>query len=480
MRIARVRVAALSSAPLLALLLAACAVGPDYVRPTLQVPSGFKEDPDWKPAEPADGRMPAAWWKFFNDQELDALAVQVAAANQDVRVAEASYRESVALAQQAFAALFPVFTLNASRVRSQGSSGTTASRSVRPATFDSVTLGASWEVDLWGGLRRSLEEVQANAKASAADLAATTLSLQGQLVADYLSLRVADEQRRLLEDAVEAYQKSLELTESRYRAGVAARSDVTQAQAQLEVTRAQSIDVTISRAQLEHAIAVLIGKAPADFSIAPRPYELQFPAVPALLPSTLLERRPDVAAAERRAAAANAQIGVAQAAFFPTLTLDATGGYSAPSGASLFSVPFRVWSVGPALAEKVFDAGARSAARDQAVAAWDAATSTYRKTVLTALQNVEDDLASLRILAQEAVVEAAAVKAAQESLALTISQYKGGTVSYLNVITAQTTELTSRQNALTIDGRRAAATVQLIQALGGGWEGLQKQTSRGL
>ena len=458
-----------------ALLLAGCAVGPDYVRPTVQLPAGFKEDPDWKPAEPADGRMPAAWWKVFNDQDLDALAGQVASANQDVRVAEANYRESVALAQQAFAGLFPVVNLDASATRSQGSSGTTASRSTHPATFESVTLAASWEVDLWGRLRRSLEAARATANANAADLAATTLSLQGQLVADYLSLRVADEQRRLLEDAVEAYEKSLELTESRYRAGVAARSDVAQAQAQLEATRAQSIDVRISRSQLEHAIAVLTGKAPADFSIAPRSYQLQFPAVPAQLPSALLERRPDVAAAERRAAAANAQIGVAQAAFFPTLTLDASGGYSAPSGASLFSVPYRVWSLGPALAEKLFDAGARSAAREQAIAGWDAATATYRKTVLTALQSVEDSLVSLRILAQEAVVEAAAVKAAQESLALTISQYKGGTVSYLNVITAQTTELSSRQSALSIDGRRAAATVQLMQALGGGWEGLQKQ-----
>jgi NodT family efflux transporter outer membrane factor (OMF) lipoprotein len=465
------------SAPglLAALLLAGCAVGPDYVRPDMQLPSGFKEDPDWKPAQPSDGTMPAAWWTSFNDGDLDTLAAQVAVANQDVRVAEANYRESVALARQAFAGLFPVLNVDASITRSQGATGTTASRSVRPATFDSVTLGTSWEVDLWGGLRRSLEAAQATARAGQSDLAATTLSLQGQLVADYLSLRVADEQRRLLEDAVDAYEKSLELTESRYRAGVAARSDVSQAQAQLEATRAQSIDVRISRAQLEHAIGVLVGKPPADFSIAPRSYQLQFPTVPALLPATLLERRPDVAAAERRAAAANAKIGVAQAAFFPTLTLSANGGFSAPSGASLFSVPFRVWSLGPALAEKLFDAGARSAAREQAVAGWDAATATYRKTVLSALQNVEDSLAALRILAQEAVVEAAAVKAAQESLALTISQYKGGTVSYLNVITAQTTELSSRQNALAIDGRRAAATVQLIQALGGGWEGLQKQ-----
>jgi NodT family efflux transporter outer membrane factor (OMF) lipoprotein len=457
----------------IALLLAGCAVGPDYVRPAMPLPAGFKEDPDWKPANPSDGRMPAAWWKIFNDQDLDALADQVAGANQDVRLAEANYREADALARQAFAGLFPVINLNASSIRSQGASGTTASRSVRPTTFDSVTLGTSWEVDLWGGLRRSLEAAQASARASAADLAATTLSLQGQLVSDYLSLRVADEQRRLLEDAVDAYQKSLDLTQSRYRAGVAARSDVTQAQAQLEATRAQAIDVRISRAQLEHAIAILVGKPPADFSIATRPYQLQFPDVPPLLPSTLLERRPDVAAAERRAAVANAQIGVATAAFFPTVTLDASGGYSAPSGVSLFSVPYRVWSLGPSLAEKLFDAGARSAAREQAVAGWDAATATYRKTVLTALQNVEDSLASLRILAQEAVVESAAVKAAQESLALTVSQYKGGTVSYLNVITAQTTELTSRQNALTIDGRRATATVQLMQALGGGWDAKQ-------
>jgi NodT family efflux transporter outer membrane factor (OMF) lipoprotein len=457
----------------LGLLLGGCAVGPDYVRPALQLPASFKEDPDWRPAQPSDGRIPADWWKIFNDQDLDAIAEQVAAANQDVRVAEANYRQATALARQAFAGIFPVINLDASSIRSQGASGATASRAARPTTFDTVSLATSWEVDLWGGLRRSLEEARASARASASDLAATTLSLQGQLVSDYLSLRVADEQRRLLEDAVDAYEKSLQLTESRYRAGVAARSDITQAQAQLEATRAQAIDVRISRAQLEHAIAVLVGKAPADFSIAGRPYQLQFPAVPALLPSGLLERRPDVAAAERRVAAANAQIGVATAAFFPTVTLNASGGYSAPSGPSLFSVPFRVWSLGPSLAEKLFDAGGRLAARDQAVAGWDAATATYRKTVLTALENVEDSLASLRILTQEATVEVAAVKAAQESLALTINQYKGGTVSYLNVITAQTTELSSRETALSIDGRRAAATVQLMQALGGGWQDKQ-------
>jgi len=453
-----------------ACLIAGCAVGPDYVRPSAPVPAAFKEDADWKPAQPADDHPRPAWWKAFEDAQLDALAEQVAAANQDVKVAEANYRQSVALGRQARAALFPVVTAEASATRSQGVSGNTASRSVGPATFDSVSLGATWEPDFWGGIRRSVEAAQANVQASSTDLAATTLSLQGQLVGDYLSLRVADEQRRLLEDAVEADEKSLALTESRYRAGVAARSDVTQARAQLEATRAQSIDVRITRAQLEHAIAILVGKPPAEFSIVSQPYTLRFPAVPPLLPSALLERRPDVAAAERRAAAANAQIGVATAAFFPTVTLNASGGYSAPSGASLFSIPFRVWSLGPAVAEKLFDAGARSAAREQAVAGWDAATASYRQTVLTALQNVEDSLAALRILAQEAAVEVEAVKAAQESLDLTISQYKGGTVSYLNVITAQTTALSSRETALAIDGRRATATVQLIQALGGGWQ----------
>ncbi len=461
------------------LLLAGCAVGPDYVRPAIAVPAQFKEDPNWKPAQPADTRPRPDWWKAFNDDELDALAQQVARANLDVAVAEASYRQSVALARQARAALFPVLNASASMTRSESGAGATqvggsattgATRVGGSATTDSASLDASWAIDLWGGIRRSVESAQATARASAGDLAATTLSLQGQLLADYLSLRVADEQRRLLEEAVDAYEKSLRLTESRFRAGVAARSDVTQAQAQLEATRAQAIDVKILRAQLEHAIAVLVGKAPEEFAIAPRPYTLQFPSVPAQLPSTLLERRPDVAAAERRAAAANAQIGVARAAYFPTVSLGASIGYAAPSSASLFSIPNRVWSLGPSLAEKVFDAGARAAASEQAVAGWDAAAASYRKTVLAALQNVEDSLAAIHVLAEEASVEAAAVRAAQESLALTISQYKGGTVSYLNVITAQTTELTSRQNALALDGRRAAATVQLIQALGGGWQ----------
>lgn len=454
----------------LAALLAACAVGPDYVRPALPVPPSYKEDPDWKPASPGDTLPRDGWWKVFGDDELDALAVQVAGANQNVATAEANFRQSEALARQARAALFPTVTANAAATRSQGATGNSATRSSGPATFESVTAGASWELDLWGLARRGLEQTRATAEASAAQLAATTLSLQGQLVADYLSLRVADEQRRLLEEAVDAYDKSLQLTESRYRAGVSAQSDVAQARAQLEVTRAQSIDVRINRAQLEHAIAMLVGKAPAAFSIDPHPYQLRFPAVPALLPSALLERRPDVAAAERRAAAANAQVGVTRAAWFPTLTLDATGGFSAPSGASLFSVPYRVWSLGPALAEKIFDGGARLAADQQAVAGWDAAAATYRQAVLAALQDVEDNLVSLRELAREADVEAEAVKAAQQSLALTNSQYKGGTVSYLNVITAEQTALSSRQTALAIDGRRAAATVQLIVALGGGWQ----------
>jgi NodT family efflux transporter outer membrane factor (OMF) lipoprotein len=268
---------------------------------------------------------------------------------------------------------------------------------------------------------------------------------------------------------VQAYQRSLDLTQNRYRGGVAAQSDVAQARAQLEATKAQAIDVGIQRGQMEHAIAVLLGKVPEEFSLPRRPFDLNVPAVPAQLPAALLQRRPDVASAERLAAAANAQIGIAQAAYFPTLTLSATGGYRAPSGANLLSMPYRFWSLGPTLAETLFDAGARGAIKAEAVAAYDAAAATYRKSVLTALQNVEDELLALRLLAQESAVEDAAVAASEETLRLTTNQYKAGTVSYLNVIIAQTTALNDRVTALNIHGRQLAASVQLFTGLGGDW-----------
>jgi NodT family efflux transporter outer membrane factor (OMF) lipoprotein len=448
--------------------LGACAVGPDYVRPDVAVPAHFKEAPDWKPAQPADAAARGPWWKIFADDDLDRLQQQAAQANQDVVVAEAHYRAAAAQVDAARASFFPTVGVSAGVTRSaNATTGTTTA----PYTVHSAAVTASWVPDLWGEVRRGLEQAKANEAASAGDLGAAVLSLQSTLATDYFALRVADEQQRLLEEAVDAYQKSLDLTQSRYRGGVAALTDVVQAQAQLEATRAQAIDVGITRGQMEHAIAVLLGKAPAEFSIARRHAFIDhIPEVPAQMPASLLERRPDVASAERLAAAANAQIGIAQAAYFPSLTLSATGGYRAPSGADLFSLPYRYWTLGPSLAETIFDAGARSAAKQEAIANFDAAAATYRKSVLTALQNVEDQLLALHLLLQESRVEDAAVQAAEENLRLTNNQYKAGTVSYLNVIVAQTTALTDHISALDIRGRQLAATVQLIAGLGGDWQ----------
>lgn len=448
-------------------VLSACMVGPDYVRPQVAVPNAFKEaTQDWQPAQPADSAARGPWWKAFHDETLDQLEEQAASANLDVIVAEARYVQAVAATDQARAALFPTLSASAGLTRSANA---TAGLKLPPTTLDLASLSASWVPDLWGGIRRSIEEARANDESNAANLGAAILSLQGTLATDYFSLRVADEQQRLLEEAVKAYQRSLDLTQSRYRGGVAARTDVVQAEALLEATMAQAVDVGIQRAQMEHAIAVLLGKAPEEFSIARQEFNLTAPSVPAQLPSTLLQRRPDVAAAERLAAAANAQIGVAQAAYYPTLTLSATGGYRAPSGANLLTVPYRYWSLGPSLAETLFDAGARGAVKQQALANYDAAAATYRKAVLTALQNVEDQLVALRLLNEETTTEDAAVQAAEETLRLTNNQYKAGTVSYLNVIIAQTTALTDRVTALTIRGRQLAATVQLFTGLGGDW-----------
>ncbi len=455
--------------PLSALLgaaLAACAVGPDYQRPVVGAPAAFKEDGDWQQAQPADTAERGPWWKSFGDPDLDRLQDEATHANQDLAIAEAHYRAALAAVDQSRAALFPTVSASAGLSRSANA---TNGLKLPPATLDLVSVSASWVPDLWGGIRRGLEAAKANAQANQADLGNAVLSLQSTLAIDYFSLRVADEQQRLLEEAVQAYQHSLDLTQSRYRGGVAARTDVAQAQAQLEATKAQAIDAGIIRGQMEHAIAVLLGKTPEEFSLAPRPFVLTAPTVPPQLPASLLQRRPDVAAAERLAAAANAQIGVAQAAYFPTLTLSATGGYRAPSGAQLLTVPYRYWSLGPTLAQTLFDAGARGAVKEQAIANYDAAVATYRKTVLGALQNVEDQLLALRLLGQEAAVQDAAVQAAEETLRLTTNQYKAGTVSYLNVIVAQTTALTDHITVLNIRSRQLAATAQLFAGLGGDW-----------
>ncbi len=448
---------------LLGVLLTACMAGPDYVRPPVEVPQAYKEAGPWQPAQPRDEGSRGDWWSIFADPELATLLAQIDVANQIVLVADARYRAARALVRQAHAGLFPEVSGAASATRTRAPGNGPA------VTTQALSLDASWEVDLWGRIRRTVEADTAAAQAGAADLAAARLSARAELAGDYLQLRVLDAQKRLLEDTVAAYARALEITRNRYAAGVAGRVDVAQAQTQLESTRAQALDVGVQRAALEHAIAVLVGKPPADFRLPPVTLQIPVPPVPAEVPSRLLERRPDIAGGERRVAAANAQIGVAKSAYFPSLTLAASGGYQSASLADLLSAPARVWSVGPALAETLFDAGARRAQTRQALANYDAGVADYRQTVLGAFQEVEDNLAALRILEEEARVQDAAVAAARQSVVLTTNQYKAGTVNYLDVVTVQATQLANERSALTIHGQRLAATVALVKALGGGW-----------
>jgi len=459
-----------SALAFLVLALAGCAVGPDYLRPDAAVSDAYKEATGWKVAEPQDESNRGNWWEIFGDPQLSALIESIDISNQNVRLAEAQFRQAQALAAQSRAALFPTLDANASITRSRSPTGlvggTTAGRIINNR---SVGLSSSWELDLWGGLRRALESSAAGAQASAADLAAARLSAQAELASDYFQLRVLDAQKQLLDDTATAFDKSLELTRNRYAAGVAAKVDVVQAETQLKSTQAQAIDTGVQRAQLEHAIAILIGKPPSEFSLAPAPLAVTMPRVPLGLPSELLERRPDVAAAERRAAAANARIGVARAAYFPSLTLSGNTGFRSAAATDLFAASSRFWSIGPVLAQSIFDAGLRRAQTEQAIAAYDATVAEYRQAVLAGFQEVEDNLAALRILEEEAEVQEDAVRAARESVLLTTNQYKAGIVSYINVVTVQTTQLNNERTAVGILGRRLVAAVTLVKALGGGW-----------
>jgi NodT family efflux transporter outer membrane factor (OMF) lipoprotein len=447
-------------------LLASCTVGPGYVRPEVAAPVQWKDLPPHKDAQPADTLPRGEWWRVFDDPVLADLESQVAAANQTLRAAEAAYRQSQAAVTVARAGLFPAIggDLSATRARAGGTRGSGTANAL------SVTGQAQWELDLWGRVRRLVEAAQASEAATAADVAATRLSLQSELAIDYVQLRVADAARRVLADTVAAFERSLVLTQNRYAAGVVSRADVVQAQAQLLGARAALVDVDASRAQLEHAIAVLTGHAPADFSLAPVDSLPALPQVPVALPSTLLERRPDVAAAERRVAAANAQVGAATAAIFPTLSLSAAAGLAGGSLGDWLSLPNRVWSLGAAFAAPLFDAGLRRAQQAQAVAAYDATVADYRQTVLDAFREVEDNLAALRVLADEAAIQSEAVRAARESVALTTNQYKAGLVGFLDVVTVQAGAFNAERAALEIAGRRLVALVGLVKALGGGYE----------
>jgi NodT family efflux transporter outer membrane factor (OMF) lipoprotein len=471
-------------------LTTACSVGPDYVRPSMISPDAYKELDGWKIARPQDALARGAWWEIFGDAQLNALEARVSISNQNLAVAEAQYRQARALVREARAGYFPTVTIGAGFTRSRqsttfsSSSGGTSSTggssssatssasgsgSGQPRSDFEVGLDFSWELDVWGRIRRTVESNRASAQASAGDLEAARLSFQAALAQDYFQLRTLDAQKQLLDETVAAFEKFLRLTQDRFASGVASQADVVQAQTQLKTTQAQAIDVGVQRAQLEHAIALLMGQAPATFTLPAAPLAATPPAIPVGVPSELLERRPDIAAAERRMAAANAQIGVAVAAFYPTITLNASSGLESSSLAKWFTAASRFWSVGPGISQTVFDGGLRHAQTDAARAAHDATIATYRQTVLAAFQAVEDNLAALRILEEENGVQDEAVTAAQDSVRLTTNQYKAGTVSYLNVITVQTIALTDEVTAIQIRGRRMAAAVLLVQALGGGW-----------
>jgi NodT family efflux transporter outer membrane factor (OMF) lipoprotein len=461
---------------LLLVAVAGCKVGPDYVRPTVTVPAAYRESAGWKVARPQDATSRGPWWELFGDSTLPALERQVAVSNQSLAAAEAQLRQARALVSQARAALFPTLAIGASATRAEASSfsGTpavvvpVAGAPVARSSF-SLPLELSWEPDFWGRIRRSVEAGQASAQASAADVETARLGLHSELAQDYFQLRVLDEEGELLTRTVAAYGKALALTESRLSNGVASRADVVQATTQLRTTQAQLIDLGIQRAQLDHAIAVLVGQPASSFHLAPSRLPEGTPTIPAGLPSALLERRPDIAAAERRVAAANAQVGVAVAAFFPSITLSASAGFQSVGLTTLLSWPSRFFSVGPALSQPLFDGGLRGAQLAQARAALDGAVASYRQTVLTAFQGVEDNLAALHLLADEAVVQDQALQSARQSLQLTGEQYQAGVASYLNVITTQTIVLASETTALQLRGRRLAAAVLLIKALGGGW-----------
>lgn len=467
----------------MALLLAGCSMAPSYQRPVMDVPATFKEaTPEaaelgvWQPArhggEGADraqpGAVPAAWWTLYGDTTLNRLQEQAAAASPTVEQAVARLRAAQAAVASSRASLFPVLSATGSGSRARAGSNTSGSSGINNSY--SLGLNASWEVDLWGRLSGQLTADRLSAQASADDLAAASLSSQATVAQTYFSLRTAEAQMQLLQDSLQAYQQSLQMTQNRYRAGVVSSADVAQAESQYKSTQAQLLEAQITRAQFEHALAALLGQAPATFSLPVTGQLPVPPQVPALLASTLLEQRPDIAAAERRVAAANAQVGVARAAYFPALTLSTAGGYRGSTLSHLLSAPNLFWSLGPALALTLFDGGARTAAVESARAALDLAGATYKETVLTALQEVEDNLVAATHLSQEQQVQAEAVSAAQKALTVATNQYKAGTVAYLNVLSAQTTVLSAQNTLISVQNRRLAAINTLLKNVAGNWD----------
>jgi NodT family efflux transporter outer membrane factor (OMF) lipoprotein len=440
----------------------ACTVGSDYIKPIVEVPEHYQSESHWKKAQPAKGVDRSKWWTVFNDQQLNSLQDQLVISNQNLMAAAARFRQAQSLLMEARASYFPTVSADASAMRSAESASKSKGRAVGSTTDYTLGLNARWEADLWGRIGRGVEASRANVEASANDLAAATLSAQTALAQNYFQLRAADAQKKLLNDTIIAYKNSLRLTENQYKQGVV--------KVQLTATQALAIAVDVQRTKTEHAIALLLGKPAATLKVsAAGEFNHHLPVIPAQLPSALLERRPDIAAAERRVAAANAQIGLTEAAYFPVFGFSAAGGYQNSSFSEWLTAPSHVWSLGPALAATVFDGGARRARTAQAQAIFDEDVALYRQTVLTAFQEVEDNLAALRILAQQSQVQDIAVQAARQDVKLTLNQYKAGIVSYLNVVVAQATQLRNERTALDIRTEQMAASVALIAALGGGW-----------
>jgi NodT family efflux transporter outer membrane factor (OMF) lipoprotein len=467
----------------LVLFSSACMIGPKYQRPSAPAPATYKEPPPpgWKEAQPNDGAIRGKWWEIYNEPALNALEEQVSISNQNVLAAEAKFRQAKTAVRIARAGLYPTLTaapaISASRSASAAIGNGQVSSLAGTRQSYSLPFDLTYQVDTWGSIRRSIAANSATAQASAADLENARLLYQSELAQDYFELHGLDSEAQLLETAVKSYEEFLTLTKNRYDSGIASMGDVAQAETQLETTRAQLVDLGVQRAQFEHAIAILSGQPPSAVSIALAPIKAPPPPVPIGVPSALLERRPDIASAERLVAAANEQIGIAQAAFYPALTLSAGVGLQSSSFVNWFSWPSRFWSVGPQLAQTLFEGGRRRALVDQTEAAYDVTVANYRQTVLTAFQQVEDNLSALRILAQEADVQDRAVRAAEESLTIATAQYRGGVVSYLQVITSQAIALQDERAAVAILTRRMSASVLLIQALGGGWDASQLPTA---
>lgn len=469
------------------LLLIGCVVGPKYIRPSVQTPSAFKEATptdvtpanEWKTAQPGDAANRGEWWKVFEDAQLDALEEKASASNQNIAAAAANFAAARALVREARAQYFPTVNTNPSITNERPSPAqfggvragvSSATLTVTPFTDFSLPSDASWEPDFWGRIRNNVRANVYAAQASAADLANVRLSEQAELAADYYELRAQDSLKQVLDSTVAAYQDSLDLNRSLYKSGLSSEEAVAQAEAQFRSAQAQDTNLGILRAQYEHAIAVLTGQPPSIFSIPASPLNDGRPIIPVGVPSDLLERRPDIAAAERAVAQVNAQIGMAKAAYFPELLLSASGGFGNSSITDWFTWPSRFWSVGPSVAETIFDAGLRRATVDQYRATYDATVANYRETVLTAFQEVEDNLAALRILAQDIQQQDAAVEAAARSLQEATVRYKAGLDPYLNVISAQTILLNDQQTAVSFQMQQFVASVQLIKALGGNWD----------